>query len=314
LAFATNAPKLKLNPDPRFQVPTLNYRHHFHAGNFADVMKHALWLQLLARLIESPAPLTVIDTHAGAGLYDLQDVMARRSREAEAGVGRLMADEAAPAAFAPLKAAVRAVNPAGGLRFYPGSPLLSLGALRRGDRYEGCELRADDQHALQTLLGERMQSPRAAVAVSLADGYQRLGLDKPRSGERFACLIDPPFERGDEYEQVIAGVGRRLALDPMAVFAIWAPVKDLETFDALLRRLESLGPPSLMVAEARLRPLLNPMTLNGSAMILIGAPDLQAEAQAICDWVVKACGEQDGRALVRKLGRGAERSGLSDAG
>jgi 23S rRNA (adenine2030-N6)-methyltransferase len=292
----------------------LNYRHHFHAGNFADVMKHALWLQLLARLTNEIAPLTVIDTHAGTGLYDLQDDQARRSREAEAGVGRLMADGAAPPVFAPLKEAVLAVNPASGLRFYPGSPLLSVGALRRGDRYEGCELRADDQRALQKLFYPRMRSNGVEVRATLTDGYRLLGRTEPRDGGRLAHLIDPPFERGDEYERVITGVSRALALNPHAVFAIWAPVKDLETFDAFLRGLEALHPPSLTVAEARLRPLLDPMTMNGSAMILIGAPDLRAEAQAICDWVVRTCGEASGKALVRKLGLWTERPSLSDAG
>ncbi len=277
-------------------------------------MKHALWLQLLARLTADAAPLTVIDTHAGAGLYDLQDDMARRSAESDIGVGRLMADEAAPAVFAPLKAAVAAVNAAGGLRFYPGSPLLSLGALRRGDRYEGCELRVDDQQALKALLNQHFPAKAIDAQAILADGYQRLRSRAAGDGKRIACLLDPPFERGDEYVQVIGGVGQRLALDPAAVIAIWAPVKDLETFDALLRALEALHPPSLTVAETRLRPLLNPMKMNGSAMILIGAPDLQTETQAICDWVVQACGEAGGKALVRKLSRGAERSGLSDAG
>ena len=266
-------------------------------------MKHALWLQLLARLTNDPASLTVIDTHAGAGLYDLQDEMARRSREADAGVGRLMADKAAPAVFAPLIAAVRAANRTGEPRFYPGSPLLSVGALRRGDRYEGCELRADDQQALQALLDGRIAADRAEAHAILADGYQRLGEHKPRAATRTVCLIDPPFERGDEYQRVIDGVARQIALDPTTVFAIWAPVKDLETLDALLRRLEALRPPSLLVAEARLRPLLNPMTMNGSAMILIGAPDLAGQAQTICDWVVQTCGAPGGKALVRKLGR-----------
>ncbi len=278
------------------------------------MLKHALWLQLLARLKDDRAPLTVIDTHAGAGLYDLQDIRARRSSEAEAGIGRLMADEAAPAGLAPLKAAVRAANPDGGLRFYLGSPLLTVGALRRGDHYEGCELRADDQQALQAILDQSAREKPADARAILTDGYQQLGRRRPHDRSRLAYLIDPPFERGDEYAQIIAGVKRAVNARPPAIFAIWAPLKDLETFDALLRGLEALHPPSLLVAEARLRPLLDPMTMNGSAMILIGAPDLEVEASSICDWVVRTCGEAGGKTLVRKLGRWAERSALSDAG
>jgi 23S rRNA (adenine2030-N6)-methyltransferase len=136
----------------------------------------------------------------------------------------------------------------------------------------------------------------------LADGYAQLGCLIQRD-RRLVYLIDPPFERGDEYAQMIAGVGRALAARADAVFAIWAPVKDLETFDAFLRGLEALCLSSLMAAEVRLRPLLNPLKLNGSAMILIGAPDLQSEAREICAWVLGACGEAGGAVQVRKLGR-----------
>lgn len=279
----------------------MNYRHHFHAGNFADVMKHALWLQLLARLKQDTTPFCVTDTHAGAGLYDLQDAMARRSKEADAGIGRLMADNAAPPVFAPLKAAVRAANPDGALRWYRGSPLLTVGALRRGDAYLGCELRADDQQALKALLAPTAKGLR--VEVVLADGYAQLAA--PPADRRSKCvyLIDPPFERSDEYAQLVGGVTRALKARPDAMFAIWAPLKDLETFDALLRGLEALEPPSLLVAEARLRPLLDPMKMNGSAMIFIGGPDPKSEAESVCDWVVRACGEAGGAARIRKLGR-----------
>ena len=130
---------------------TLNYRHAFHAGNFADLVKHALLLALLDRLTAFGEPLTVVDTHAGAGLYGLQDAAARRSGEAQAGVARLMADPAVPAVLARLVAAVRASNPAGELQSYPGSPWLAVRALRRGDAYVGCELRPDDHRDLSSL-------------------------------------------------------------------------------------------------------------------------------------------------------------------
>jgi 23S rRNA (adenine2030-N6)-methyltransferase len=156
-------------------------------------MKHALWLRLLARLADDPSPLRVIDTHAGAGLYDLEDKMARRSKEAEAGIGRLLTDENAPEVFKPLKAAVRAENPDGVLRFYPGSPLLTLGALRDGDSYVGCELRAEDQAALQVLLNRRAGSRRNDARTILADGYDQLGGASTADGARHVHLIDAPL-------------------------------------------------------------------------------------------------------------------------
>jgi len=289
--------KLRFKPDVRPKVPPLNYRHHFHAGNFADLLKHALWLRLLVRLTADPGPLTVVDTHAGAGLYDLQDAMAQRSREAEAGIARLMAADA-PGVFAPLKAAVTAENPDGKLRYYPGSPLLTVRALRKGDRFVGCELREDDQATLQALLDQRARGRAEARAV-LADGYAELGAGADR--RRHAYIIDPPFERGDEYAQIIDGVGRALEADPRAVIAIWTPLKDLETFDSLLRGLEAIDPPSLLVAEARLRPLMDPMKMNGTAMLFVNAPELQADARAAAEWVVATCGERGGKAQVRRL-------------
>ena len=265
-------------------------------------MKHALWLRLLGRLTAARTRLQVIDTHAGAGLYDLNDAMAKRSREADAGIVRLMADDAAPAVFAPLKAAVRALNGVGGLRLYPGSPLLTVTALRKGDRYIGCELRPDDQAGLQAVLDERTPAAGAQARALLADGYGELAAGD--ADRRPVYLIDPPFERGDEYAQIIAGVDHALAARPDAIFAIWAPLKDLETFDALLRGLELLEPLSLLVVEARLRPLLDPMKMNGTAMVLIGAPDVEdlaIEAKIIADWVVGACGEAGGKARVHNL-------------
>ncbi|HEX7761878.1 MAG TPA: 23S rRNA (adenine(2030)-N(6))-methyltransferase RlmJ, partial [Caulobacteraceae bacterium] len=123
----------------------MNYRHAFHAGNFADLLKHAIVLDLMGRLTAAAGPLTVVDTHAGAGGYDLAGELARKTGEGQAGIVRLMADAGAPAVFAPLKAAVRGVNGKGqSVRYYPGSPLLIAPALRPGDRYLACEIRSDD--------------------------------------------------------------------------------------------------------------------------------------------------------------------------
>ncbi len=142
----------------------MNYRHAFHAGNFADLVKHAALLQLLAR--DEGGPLTVIDTHAGRGLYDLAGVEARKSGEADAGVVRLMAAKDAPAAFAPLVARVKALNPSGDVRRYPGSPWLIAEALGPKDAYIACELRADEHGALRELM-----KPRRNVTTLCADGY-----------------------------------------------------------------------------------------------------------------------------------------------
>ncbi len=281
------------------KVSNLNYRHAFHAGNFADLMKHAILLQVLAGL-RSEAPLVVVDTHAGAGLYDLGGDAATKSGEAALGVGRLMADPGAPQVFAPLKGAVEAVNAAGPLRLYPGSPWLIVQALRPGDAYVGCELRPDD-HGVLTREIDRAATAKGVRAATLQrDGYQEAAARLKGGQGRMLLLIDPPFELGDEYAQVLetlAGMRRR----PQACALVWLPLKDLETFDAFLRGLEALGLPDVAVAEIRLRPLSNPMRMNGCALVMIGVPDVVVEADAICAWIASRLGEAGSRSCVCDL-------------
>ncbi|MDB5428103.1 MAG: hypothetical protein JWR43_2078, partial [Phenylobacterium sp.] len=167
----------------------MNYRHAFHAGNFADLVKHAALLQLLARLTAATGPLSVIDTHAGRGLYDLAGPEAKKSGEADAGIVRLMSAPGAPAEFAPLTAAVRTLNAGGPARRYPGSPWLIAQALRPGDSYLACELRPEEHAALRELM-----KARRGVRTLCADGYDAAVAQVPASGLALV-LIDPPFER-----------------------------------------------------------------------------------------------------------------------
>ncbi len=277
---------------------TLNYRHAFHAGNFADLVKHALLLAVLGRLTREAEPLTVIDTHAGAGLYALQDEAAQRSGEARAGVARLIADPLAPTILKPLVAAVRDCNPPGPLQVYPGSPWLAVGALRRDDSYVGCELRPDDHGALTVNLAPLRGGPR--VELLQADGYDVATQWLAQGRGRTLLLIDPPFERADDYACVAELIAGRP--DPVRQPAlIWTPLKDLETFDAFLDVLERARPASLVAAQARLRPLDDPMRMNGCAVVLVDAPDVEAEARTVCAWAAAHLGSPGGCALVDRL-------------
>jgi 23S rRNA (adenine2030-N6)-methyltransferase len=269
----------------------LNYRHDFHAGNFADLVKHACLLSALRVLTGAARPLLVVDTHAGAGLYDLTGEMAQRSGESVAGVARLMADADAPAPFGRLKTAIAQANPAGGLRWYPGSPLLISKALRPGDRLIACELRRDDFARLARTVGDK------AVQCLCEDGYD---LASARLAD--LVLIDPPFERADEYERIVATVKAVLRRNPNTALLVWLPLKDLETFDGFIRRLEALHPPPTLVVEARLRPLDDPMRLNGCATVMLNPPTgLDEEARLICDWTVASLGESGGAARCWRL-------------
>lgn len=272
----------------------MNYRHSFHAGNFADLVKHAVVLDLVERMQRGARPLTVIDTHAGGGLYDLSGDAAR-SKEAEAGVARLMAtDETLPEPLAALAARVRARNPGGEVRWYPGSPLLVAEGLRPADCYLGHELRPEECERLAVTL-----APFPNAEALNADGYPAAMSVIGQTEGPVLVLIDPPFERGDDYQRAAETAGAIVAARPDALVAVWTPIKDMETFDGFLRRLGEAGGKDALVAEARLRPLTNPMKMNGCSMVVLNPPTgAEAAMSAVCDWVVSRLGEPGGRAEV----------------
>lgn len=283
----------------------MNYRHGFHAGNFADLAKHAALLTLLRLVRQGEAPLLVIDTHAGAGAYDLSNPDFARSREAEAGIKALLSAEV-PESLKPLAGYVRAKNAAAGFTdrvgIYPGSPVLVLDHQRPADDYIGCELRPDDFG----LLRERIEPRGQAVAE---DGYD-VAVEAADDDKDLLYLIDPPFERADDYVRIVDCLHDVLALRPDARALVWLPLKDLETWDAFLRHLERdladndglTRPAEILAAELRLRPLINPMKLNGCALVTVNAPEgFAVQLEAICADVVKVFGEPGGVARVRHL-------------
>ncbi len=272
----------------------MNYRHAFHAGNFADLVKHAALLALLERL-QASGPLAVIDTHAGRGLYDLAGPEAQRSGEAAAGIVQLIAAKDAPPAFTALKLAVQTLNPSGPPRSYPGSPWLIAQTLRATDRYLACELRPDEHAALrETLKG------KANVRTLCADGYEAAVRETPTAGA-VLVLIDPPFERADDYEAIVRTVQAVRRRNPAAVVLAWLPLKDLETFDAFRRALEDAVDGPGLIAETRMRPLDDPMRMNGCALALVPGPlDLAPILEAACGWTAGALGDR-GFARVYRL-------------
>ena len=270
----------------------MNYRHAFHAGNFADLIKHAALLRLLAALRADKAPLRVIDTHAGSGLYDLRGPEATRSGEAQAGIMRLMGQAAPPAALASLADEVAAANDGGETWLYPGSPWLIARGMRPGDSYLACEMQPQEHERLAAVLGSA-----PGVATFCGDGFAAAA-EAVRPGQRSLFVVDPPFEKADDYGRIAALAGAVLARAPKAMFLIWLPLKDLETFDGFLRDLEdACEPAALLVAEVRMRPLTDPMKMNGCALVLINAPEgLEPALSEACAWV--AAGGEDGRGQV----------------
>jgi 23S rRNA (adenine2030-N6)-methyltransferase len=203
----------------------MNYRHAFHAGNFADVFKHALLTRLLLYLTRKDAPFRVIDTHAGEGAYDLSATEAERTLEWRGGIGRLAdpggADAETRELLAPFLDCVGAFDANGRPAFYPGSPTIAARLMRDRDRAIFCELRPDGFEALRYRFGRD-----ARVKTIHIDGYTGLGAYAPPKERRGLVLIDPPFERTDEFEAMFAAFLSAYRKWPTGIYALWHPSKD----------------------------------------------------------------------------------------
>jgi 23S rRNA (adenine2030-N6)-methyltransferase len=213
----------------------MNYRHAFHAGNFADVIKHLVLVRILTYLHEKPAAFRVIDTHAGAGLYDLTGNEATRSGEWRTGIARVMQarfSEAAGNLIAPYLDIVRAFNPQRDLAAYPGSPLVARALLRPQDRMVACEIQPD---ARKQLIASLRKDTQARV-VDL-DGWTALPAFVPPNERRGLVLIDPPYESRDEFDRLADGFTEAFAKWPNGVYMLWYPVKERRAADTLAKRV-----------------------------------------------------------------------------
>ena len=246
----------------------MNYRHAFHAGNHADVLKHVVLLALLDALLGKDAPFFVLDTHAGRGRYLLQDASAKRTAEAASGILQLTGLANAPPALARYLAAVAAGN-----GYYPGSPLLIADAMRTHDRLAACELQPQEAAALKSLFAA---DPRVAVHVRDGYGAARALLPPRVEGVRYArglVLVDPPYEAQEaEYPLVVEAVGQALQRWPQATCAIWYPIKRRRSLQPFFRNLEKLPARSVLLAELLVRADDSPLRLNGSGMAVLNPP------------------------------------------
>lgn len=251
----------------------MNYRHAFHAGNHADVLKHITLLALIDALTRKDSPFFVLDTHAGRGRYLLSTVESRKTAEADAGILKLMGEPKTPEVVERYLRAVQAINPVGAMVAYPGSPLLVAQALREQDRLAACELQEEEAQALKELFAHD-----AKVAVHARDGYAAIkALLPPRIGEtKFArglVLIDPPYEVQDaEYPQIIATLREAMTRWPNAIYAVWYPIKMRRSLMHFFRKAEALPARSALLAELQIRPDDSPLRLNGSGMLILNAP------------------------------------------
>lgn len=251
----------------------MNYRHAFHAGNHADVLKHVVLLALCDALTAKPAPLFALDTHAGRGLYALDGTSAQRTGEAEGGIGRLLAEAPKHPAIVRYLAAIKACRAEHGAASYPGSPWLLAHALRADDRIAACELLAEEAAQLKTNFARD-----ARIAVHARDGYAAMkALLPPRFGaqkfNRGLVLIDPPYEAQlEEFDHIIGAVRDALTRWPQASYAIWYPIKQRRALQPFFRRLAALEAKSSLLVELMVHPDDSPLRMNGSGMAVINPP------------------------------------------
>jgi 23S rRNA (adenine2030-N6)-methyltransferase len=247
----------------------MNYRHAYHAGNFAHVLKHTVLQALIESLQAKPAPFCYIDTHAGSGNYPLEGVEARKTGEHKDGIARLHPAEKVPALLQRWRAGILSgEGNEGGLKFYPGSPLQVARLLRPNDSAQLCELHAEEAARLRHLLH---RDPR--MHVHQRDGYEALKALLPPKEKRGLVLIDPPYEAQEaEYRTIEQALKTALQRWPTGIYAVWYPIKLRSQVQPFLRGLQRIGARRVLRVELLVHPDDSPLRLNGSGMAILNAP------------------------------------------
>lgn len=273
----------------------MNYRHAFHAGNFADVIKHIVLVRILTYLQEKQAAFRVIDTHAGAGLYDLTGKEAERSGEWLTGIARVMQAQFSPAAIElvmPYLDIVRAFNPQRDLKAYPGSPLIARALLRPQDRLTACEL---EPNARKQLI-EALRRDTQARVVDL-DGWMALPAFVPPNERRGLVLIDPPFEAKDEFEHMASGFATAFAKWPTGSYLLWYPAKSRRATDQLAQQVAEItasaaSPGRCLRLEFSVAPQVADTALTSAGLLIVNPPwTLADELKVILPELEKPLGQ-----------------------
>lgn len=279
----------------------MNYRHEFHAGNFADVVKHVALSRIVAHLALKPAPFRVIDTHAGAGLYDLSGPEATRTGEWRDGIARLFEatfDPEVRTLLAPYLDAVLACNQPRRLTRYPGSPLLLRIWLRPKDRLLACELESRAAAALV----ENLDGTRRAKVLKM-DGWSALAAHLPPKERRGMVLIDPPFEAPDDFARLAAGVAQARRKWATGIYLLWYPVKDRKGPDRLATQLRRSGG-KILRAEFSTARRMDPDRLTSCGLIVVNPPwTLEKELTVLLPALAECLGCGQGKFRVDWLAR-----------
>ena len=268
----------------------MNYRHAYHAGNFADCFKHALLVAMLDSLARKPTPYFVLDTHAGAGTYDLGAEASRRTEEADSGVRRL--ERSSDPVLDRYLGLVKTLG------LYPGSPVLIHAALREHDRLACCELHPDDLTTLR-----RRFRHASGVEVHHRSGWEALGALLPPKEKRGLVFIDPPFEERDEFSKLMTGLKLGHSRFGHGIFAAWYPIKRMAAVRQFHAALVASEIHDIVAAELHLRDITNPDRLNGCGLVVINPPyEFEKQAGVIAGAVLAGLGADEvgaGTAVIR---------------
>ena len=269
----------------------MNYRHAFHAGNHADVLKHLVLSRLLALLAKKDAPYAYLDSHAGIGLYDLRGDQASRTGEWLDGIQRVWQADDVPALFDDYLGVIRALNPNGQLRYYPGSPEVARELSREQDR-----LQLNEKHPEDGLLLKANMKYDRRVAVHLGEGWHVPRALLPTEQKRAVLLIDPPFEQADELQRCAQAMKESIARMRQAVVAIWYPIKDQRQLKRFYQDLQGTGAPKLLRIELLVHAADNAdVGLNGSGLAIANPPwGLEDELRAVLPWLGQNLGQTQG--------------------
>jgi 23S rRNA (adenine2030-N6)-methyltransferase len=271
----------------------MNYRHSFHAGNFADVMKHIVLARIIEYLKLKDKAFRVIDTHAGSGIYALGEGDAARTGEWRGGIEKLLSanlEAEVSELLLPYLHAVQAQNGSGGLKTYPGSPKITRYLLRKQDRLTAIELHPKDAKLLAQVFADDFQT-----RVIELDGWLSLGAHLPPKEKRGLVLIDPPFEIEGEFERMTEGLKKAHGRWPGGIFALWYPVKDRKAVAKFHEALAQSGIAKILRAELMIRGGSDEPRLDGCGMIIVNPPFvLEAELREILLALAQCLGEDAG--------------------
>lgn len=283
-----------------------SYRHAFHAGNHADVLKHAILVHTLDHFNRKDAPYWVVDTHAGAGLYDLDDEWARKKAEFAGGVTRVAEAGTSPALVSRYDEVVATFNSQGGTRIYPGSPWLALQAMRDHDRLRLFELHPAEIDVLRRNLSRHPRGRGRQVAVAQADGFEGIKALLPPPTRRGLVIIDPSYEDKQDYRRALVAMEEGLKRFATGSFLLWYPIVQRREVQTLARSLEKLDTVWVHATLTVCRPASDGFGLHGSGMFVINPPwtlhDTLADA---LPWMARALAQDDraGHTLTRSARR-----------